>query len=601
MKAGVIFKLQFNENWNEQYIDYIDDKEKSLNEIGDMNYLEDETFYNDILNINTISEKKASKNQIEVVKKMYYIKKNETLQDLSLESADELIKRKILNKSFVEYIKDDEKNQNKTLINKQTNSKMNSCSFDFNNNYLSEKQIEAKKKAFKSSSENGSMLWKGVISFDSEFLYENQILIKEDDKTIVDDERIKENAKLAVNTFIEKSNFVKSNIIFHAGIHYNTDNIHIHFAISEKKASRKKGVQKIEVLEKTKSSIVNNMLEDLQEKKTNDFYKRELLNNVKKIKKNKILKKELIEIAQKLPKKGRISYNSKNLNFETKKEIQNLMYKIIKESDIFNDYAKALENQVEKYKKSYGGKKAENYKSNKIKSLESLIGNYLISEMKNINNSEDIIKKEENFINIENQSYELIKSNKEAKKSFFDVQQKIKKTELYQKDNIKKRSEKFEVIKNLDSIEDEELKQDIKIKYGITIDDIEDYKKVQKFSKDKIKKYYFTYKEFLILDNNFLGEDYKRRFKMMNRIVEMQDSKEDKSKQILYLKKKYNITEEDLKDIRKKYFKSTTKKKSFKKSNIINNLKKIDNYLQKEKNKIEKEHQKFIYESEVEL
>ena len=85
--------------------------------------------------------------------------------------------------------------------------------------------------------QNGSLLWQGVISFDNDFLAKEGLYDLETGK--VDQQAIKSVIREALPRLIEKEGLSDSSFWW-ANIHLNTDNIHVHFGLSEVESAREK-------------------------------------------------------------------------------------------------------------------------------------------------------------------------------------------------------------------------------------------------------------------------------------------------------------------------------------------------------------------------
>lgn len=85
--------------------------------------------------------------------------------------------------------------------------------------------------------ENGSLLWKGVVSFDNEFLAKQGLFDKETGRA--DQRKIKEVIRDAMPAIIKQEGLSDS-AFWWGNIHINTDNIHVHVGISEVESARKK-------------------------------------------------------------------------------------------------------------------------------------------------------------------------------------------------------------------------------------------------------------------------------------------------------------------------------------------------------------------------
>lgn len=322
--AGVIFKVQFNQigTWDVNYYDYVDDDAKSLKEAK---AIENDLDYFDYLDGNFDKHK---------------IKRYNTQFGSELDNS--------------------------------------SLSFDKNSNRFNSRDIKNKRKEYKKACDNNSLLWKGVISFDHEYLLEKGLLHESNDKLIVKDNLIKQYSRECIDAFIEEAGLKGAN--YHAGIHYNTDNIHIHFSVFESYGTTTKGVVDEKVLEKVKSKMVNNI------ESNNGIYQK--LNLLKKQIKNEANKnlsrqqKQLNKIRLLLPEEGRISYSSLENGSPLKTAVDKLIEKQLLRNEYFEVYRNELDNFSETYGKAYGGDKYKNYSKNKFEELNIQLGNLILKEVK---------------------------------------------------------------------------------------------------------------------------------------------------------------------------------------------------------------------------
>lgn len=101
--------------------------------------------------------------------------------------------------------------------------------FTSGNTNLSKKEKAELKDIFKLAQDNGSLMWQTVISFDNRWLEQNGLY---DSKTgVLDEKRIKQYATDSISIMLKNEGL--ENAVWSAGIHYNTDNLHVHVAIVE--------------------------------------------------------------------------------------------------------------------------------------------------------------------------------------------------------------------------------------------------------------------------------------------------------------------------------------------------------------------------------
>lgn len=104
-------------------------------------------------------------------------------------------------------------------------------------NYLAKDQVEGLKSNLTEAYEHGSLLWQGVISFDNAFLAKEGLYDVETGK--VDQQAIKNVVREAMPNLINQEG-LDSSAFWWGNIHLNTDNVHVHFGLSEKNSGRER-------------------------------------------------------------------------------------------------------------------------------------------------------------------------------------------------------------------------------------------------------------------------------------------------------------------------------------------------------------------------
>ncbi len=103
--------------------------------------------------------------------------------------------------------------------------------------YLQKRRLNDLKNKLESAYQNGSLLWQGVISFDNSFLAEQGLYDVATGQ--VDQKAIKAAMRDMMPTLIQKEGLSDS-AFWWGNIHLNTDNVHIHFGLSEVESNRDK-------------------------------------------------------------------------------------------------------------------------------------------------------------------------------------------------------------------------------------------------------------------------------------------------------------------------------------------------------------------------
>ncbi|OHX26461.1 hypothetical protein BKX95_10185 [Streptococcus iniae] len=116
-------------------------------------------------------------------------------------------------------------------------SKNLSAVFTQEADYLQKQRLTELKNQLETAYQNGSLLWQGVISFDNAFLAEQGLYDLATNQ--VDQKAIKAVMRDMMPTLIQKEGLSDS-AFWWGNIHLNTDNIHIHFGLSEVESNREK-------------------------------------------------------------------------------------------------------------------------------------------------------------------------------------------------------------------------------------------------------------------------------------------------------------------------------------------------------------------------
>lgn len=118
---------------------------------------------------------------------------------------------------------------------KQTSNK--TAVFNQEKNHLTTGEVDQLKNQLETAYQNGSLLWQGVLSFDNSFLAKHGLYDMETGQ--VDQAAIKNVLRTAMPYLIQREG-LSSDAFWWGNIHLNTDNIHIHFGLSEVESAREK-------------------------------------------------------------------------------------------------------------------------------------------------------------------------------------------------------------------------------------------------------------------------------------------------------------------------------------------------------------------------
>lgn len=154
--------------------------------------------------------------------------------------------------------------------------------------YLQKRRLNDLKNKLESAYQNGSLLWQGVISFDNSFLAEQGLYDVATGQ--VDQKAIKAAMRDMMPTLIQKEGLSDS-AFWWGNIHLNTDNVHIHFGLSEVESNRDKifyrprgrmeykGNFSQKTINRFKSGVFHGLLKE--ETRSNLLRKEQLLANLK--------------------------------------------------------------------------------------------------------------------------------------------------------------------------------------------------------------------------------------------------------------------------------------------------------------------------------
>lgn len=288
---------------------------------------------------------------------------------------------------------------------------------------LSRKERLEISKSFNEAQKNGAVLWRDVYSFDNEWLKENGFL----KNGVLNEKEIKIATRNAMKKCFDEEN-LNEHGFWVGGIHYNTDNIHVHVASTEKINTREvikykryddnnteyeveepKGKRLKRTEDKMKSSFINSLTNREMSLERMSQLRYSLHHSVTidhyNLRQHRLLK----EIQKQLPnEKTQWQYNNKNvkhiqplidqythnyMNKHHKKEFDE--YKQLVKED--SEYNKALYGEGKKEKDRY--KNSEAYK---MKDLNSKMGNALLKELKEQGNkshkSYEVKKEEQRYL-----------------------------------------------------------------------------------------------------------------------------------------------------------------------------------------------------------
>lgn len=251
------------------------------------------------------------------------------------------------------------------------------------------------KEIFQTAQDNESLMWQTVISFDNRWLEKNHVY--DSKHGILDEKKIKEVARAAIGTMLEKEGMDLA--VWTASFHYNTDNIHIHFATVEPYPTRefmmyqgqieRRGKFKRKNIEVAKSKVVNELMQTREiNQKINQTIRRDIVKakEQRSLAENPVFREKFLALYESLPNlpQNMITYNNSIMSRQRKQidEISKLYLKTYHEAE-YTELKALLKHQSELYSEAYGfGQIDRSYAEGKEKELLERLGNAVLREVK---------------------------------------------------------------------------------------------------------------------------------------------------------------------------------------------------------------------------
>lgn len=269
--------------------------------------------------------------------------------------------------------------------------------------YISSAEKDQIKKIFNQSGKRGGVLYQTVLSFETEWLKENNVM---DDDGYIHEDLMREYTRIAVNTIQEKEDMKA--FVWTAAIHYNTAHPHIHIAMVDPNPSwvpghgrcrvnaegdlYQRGKWKESTMEAAKSRIVNKVL-DLADtnKEINEIMRDRIIyqsrDNSFHRKYDPQIGEAFSDLIQALPDDMRLWKYGNNAMDSYRSKIDHISDMILKkyfEEDL-KDLDKILDNISKQYAAAYGeSKQGADFKKGKEKDLRYRMGNAVLSECRKI-------------------------------------------------------------------------------------------------------------------------------------------------------------------------------------------------------------------------
>lgn len=295
-------------------------------------------------------------------------------QETAKEIAKEIKEQTLDYVGYIDYMKRNyaTKNDSKEFTGIFTDKTLNASTEEAE--HLKDMLVEAK--------ENKSLLWRGVISFDNDFLARNGVYIPKSKE--VDQEIIKKVVQKAMVNVIKREKLSDS-AFWWGNIHLNTDNIHVHVGLSEIKSARptffyaarnrreRKGKFSQKTIKGIKSNVYNSLTREdkrsirLDKEKKIASLRDKLLKSMVDKEADKLERMDRFfvdQVIDHLPKGKKLRYGSNAKDFRLSKffidryvdhQLQNNML-------VYKNYQAVTESLLDDYRYAYdsGGKEEKN-------------------------------------------------------------------------------------------------------------------------------------------------------------------------------------------------------------------------------------------------
>lgn len=260
--AYITLMSEFSASFDSSYVEYIDRDsakvitEKSLEPVSDESFKEE--------------NKKGT-----FEKYLDYMDRKKALQSKPKLEADEILSLQTVTEK-IEELSAVEKNflTGEQLESQKKLDSLESGMFDLNSNDLKKSEVDNYKELFSQASENESVLFQDVISFETQALIDAGIYNPKTNE--LKREPLILASRKMINTLVEMEGLNESTVSV-GEIHYNTDHFHIHFAtteveptrekvfIKEKNQYERKGLRDEYTLEKMRSVFANTIFDRTSE------------------------------------------------------------------------------------------------------------------------------------------------------------------------------------------------------------------------------------------------------------------------------------------------------------------------------------------------
>jgi len=347
---------------------------------------------------------KLNISQEQYFKYLDYMKRKTALEKKEKLSLDEVKSLELLKK----YENNDIEQALKGMINStfQTDLKeeLQTGMFDFYNDDLSSDDIKSCKKKFQQAQENGSVMYRDIISFSTEALilagvynpYTNEL----------NREPLIEASRKMFREMYKREGFNMTGITV-GEIHYNTKNFHIHYATVEEKNTRRmiefqgelqaRGMRKDSTLQAMKSVFANHIFDRTDKLMQISDLRNTMRQSVKNEFHHTANEQALVLLCRLeylLPDDKR-QWNSKNLSDSARGVMQDLIDELMRSNPEFNRYKRLALEENEHRQKMFGelSDSQSSFYEGRMHGIPNgvyyRLGNSILEEMRKSSNTKD--------------------------------------------------------------------------------------------------------------------------------------------------------------------------------------------------------------------
>ena len=250
--------------------------------------------------------------------------------------------------------------------------------------YAEKKEL---KSIFEMAQNNESLMWQTVISFDNRWLEKNGLYDPE--KKVLDEQKVKETVRKAINRLMESEGM--DHAVWSAGIHYNTDNIHVHVATVEPYPMREKmlyegnlevrGKFKQSNLNKCKSVVVNEIAQTKEINfRINQIIRKDIVDYLKEyeLAADPVMKEKFLGLCEEISSipKNMMNYNNRVMApYRSRLDEISRLFLDQYCPEKYQELTEILDRQSKLYEEAYGGQKFNYYKEDKLQDLMQRMGN----------------------------------------------------------------------------------------------------------------------------------------------------------------------------------------------------------------------------------